>query len=61
MMRDDDFKLLRGFAYRLTDKQTDIGDWRVAFATEKMKDGDEYGVEGSEKGGGKGDDESGNA
>ena len=35
---DDDFKLLRGFADKQTDgqtnKQTDIGDCRVAFATE---------------------------
>ena len=44
----------------ISDRLT-ICDCRVAFATEKMKDGDEYGVEGSEKGGGKGDDESGNA
>ena len=57
MMKDEDFKLLRGFA----DRQTDICDCRVAFATEKMKDGDEYGEEGSEEGGGKGDDECGNA
>ena len=34
MMKDDDFKLLRGFADRLTDRQTDICDCRVAFATE---------------------------
>ena len=65
MMKDDDFKLLKGFALRLTDKrtngQTDICHCRVAFATEKMKDGDEYGEEGSEEGGGKGDDECGNA
>ena len=32
MMKDDDFKLLRGFADRQTDGQTD--DCRVAFATE---------------------------
>ena len=31
MMKDDDFKLLRGFA----DGWTDICDCRVAFATEK--------------------------
>ena len=31
MMKDDDFKLLKGFA----DKRTDICDCRVAFATEK--------------------------
>ena len=36
MMKDDDFKLLRGFADRLTDRQTDICDCRVAFATEKF-------------------------
>ena len=34
MMKDDDFKLLRGFADRQTDKRTDICDCRVAFATE---------------------------
>ena len=42
-------------------RRTDICECRVAFATEKMKDGDEYGEEGSEEGGGKGDDECGNA
>ena len=42
-------------------KQTDICECWVAFATEKMKDGDEYDEEGSEEGGGKGDDECGNA
>ena len=40
MIRDDDFKLLRGFAERQTDEptneQTDICDCRVAFATEKL-------------------------
>ena len=40
MMKDDDFKLLRGFGNgwtdRLTNKQTDIGGCRVAFATEKL-------------------------
>ena len=41
-----------------TNKQTFVN---IAFATEKMKDGDEYGEEGSEEGGGKGDDECGNA
>ena len=55
MMKDDDFKLLRGFADKLTDGRTngrtDICDCRVAFATEKIKDGDE--------GGGKGDNECG--
>ena len=34
-MKDDDFKLLRGFDYGQTDEQTDICDCRVAFATEK--------------------------
>ena len=32
MMKDDDFKLLRGFA----DRVTDICDCGVAFATEKI-------------------------
>ena len=40
-MKDDDFKLLRGFADRRTDERTgertDICDCRVAFATENMK------------------------
>ena len=35
MMKDDNFKLLRGFADRLTDERTDICDCRVAFATER--------------------------
>ena len=35
-MKYDDFKLLRGFADRQTDKWTDIGDCRVAFATENL-------------------------
>ena len=39
MMKDGDFKLLRGFADRQTnkwtDKRTDIGDCRVSFATKK--------------------------
>ena len=35
-MKDEDFKLLGGFALRLTDKRTDICDCRVAFATEKV-------------------------
>ena len=35
-MKDDDFKLLRGFADGQMDKQTDICDCRVTFATEKM-------------------------
>ena len=34
MMQDDDFKLLRGFGYRQTDRLTDICECRVAFATE---------------------------
>ena len=37
MMKDDYFKLLRGFDNRQTDKRTDICDCRVAFATEKKK------------------------
>ena len=36
MMKDDDFKLLRGFDYGRTDRRTDICDCRVAFATEKV-------------------------
>ena len=32
IMKDDDFKLLRGFGYGLTD----IGECRVAFATENI-------------------------
>ena len=35
MMKDDDFKLLRGFDDGRTDGRTDICDCRVAFATEK--------------------------
>ena len=35
-MKDDDFKLLKGFALRLTDKRTDICDCGDAFATEKF-------------------------
>ena len=34
VMRDDYFKLLRGFASWQTDRQTDIGECRVAFETE---------------------------
>ena len=34
MMKDDDFKLLKGFAYKWTDGLTDIYDCRVAVATE---------------------------
>ena len=33
----DDFKLLRGFADRQTEKWTDICDCRVALATEKLR------------------------
>ena len=33
MMKNDDFKLLRGFA----DERTDICDCRAAFATENIK------------------------
>ena len=36
MMKDDDFKLLRGFADERTNERTDICDCRVAFATEKL-------------------------
>ena len=36
MMKDDDFKLFRGFEDRQTDERTDIGDCRVAFATENF-------------------------
>ena len=36
MMKDDDFKLFRGFEDGQTDERTDIGDCRVAFATEKL-------------------------
>ena len=35
-MKDDDFKLLRGFADRQMNRRTDICDCRVAFATEKF-------------------------
>ena len=34
MMKDDDFKLLRGFGDGRTNERTDICDCRVAFATE---------------------------
>ena len=54
------FQAVEGFC-RLIDGRTDICECRVAFATEKMKDGDEYGEEGSDEGGGKGDDECGDA
>ena len=36
MMKDDDFKLLRGFDYGQTDRITDICECRVTFATEKQ-------------------------
>ena len=36
MMKDDDFKLMKGFALGRTNGQTDICDCRVAFATEKL-------------------------
>ena len=39
MMKDDDFKLLRGFGDGQTNRQTDICDCRVAFATEKLTKG----------------------
>ena len=35
-VKDDDFKLLRGFEDRQTDKRTDICECRVAFATENL-------------------------
>ena len=35
MMKDDDFKLLRGFDYRQTDRIMDICECRVAFVTDK--------------------------
>ena len=38
MMKDDDFKLLRGFADRRTNERTDICERRVASATEKVYD-----------------------
>ena len=34
MMKNDDFKLLRGFGDGRTDERTDICDCRVAFVTE---------------------------
>ena len=36
MMKDDDFKLLKGFAWGQTNGWTDICDCRVAFAIEKL-------------------------
>ena len=38
-MKNDDFKLFGGFADELTNRQTDICDCRVAFATEKVEEG----------------------
>ena len=35
MLKDDDFKLLRGFDDRQMNEQTDICEYRVTFATEK--------------------------
>ena len=35
MMKDDDFKLLRGFASKQMDSLADICECRVAIATEK--------------------------
>ena len=40
MMKDEDFKLLSGFADKCTDGQTDICDCRVAFATENCRKSD---------------------
>ena len=37
MLKDDDFKLLRGFEDELTDRQTDISECRFAFVTESIK------------------------
>ena len=39
-MKDDDYKLLRGFDYGQTDRRTDFCDCRVAFATENCPEGD---------------------
>ena len=36
MMKDDDFKLLRGFGDGRTNERTDICNCRVAFATENI-------------------------
>ena len=36
MMKDDDFKLLRGFADERTNGRTDICECRVALATENL-------------------------
>ena len=36
MMKDDDFKLLKGFAFRQTNGRTDICICKVAFETEKL-------------------------
>ena len=35
MMKDEDFKLLKSFDYGWTEKQTDICEYRVTFATKK--------------------------
>ena len=57
MMKDDNFKLLRGFDNRQTEertnRRTDICDCRVAFATENYLDGD------VDNGGGSGEGEVG--
>ena len=37
MVKDDDFKLLRGFGYRQTDRLMEICECRVAFATENVR------------------------
>ena len=37
MIKDDDFKLLRGFDYRWMDRQTDICEYRVAFVTDNKQ------------------------
>ena len=39
MMKDGDFKLLRGFGYRQTYREMDICGCRVTFATEKITAG----------------------
>ena len=36
MMKDDDFKLLRGFDNRRTNGRTDIYEYRVTFVAEKQ-------------------------
>ena len=37
MMKDNDFKLFRGFEDRRTDGRTDIGDCGVAFCTQFLQ------------------------